>query len=91
MRQTYIPMNKVQPASTKYQREHIRRLMARLELPTRKTVLLHRIPFRAAGLADPPVDCQIEPILEALTFAEASSLINALKRQAGIQDEDDED
>ena len=86
----YIPMNKPQPPSTRYQRDTIRRLMGRVELPTRKTTLMHRIPFRAAGLPDPPADRQIEPILEALTFAQASALINALKRQAGSEDEDDD-
>lgn len=86
----YIPMNKPQPASTRYQRDMIQRLMGRVELPTRKTTLMHRIPFRAAGLPDPPDDRQIEPILEALTFAQASALINALKRQAGSEDEDDD-
>lgn len=90
MRPSYIQKNKVQPASTRYQRDHIRRLMARNELPTRRTTLLHRIPFRAAGLPEPLVDVQLEPVLEALTFAQASTLIKALKKQAGIEDDDDD-
>lgn len=82
---------KPQPASTRYQRGKIRGLMSRLELPTRKTTLLHRIPFRAAKLPEPPVDRPLDPILDALSFAEASALINALYRQAGIDPEEDDD
>ncbi len=79
------------PPSTRFQHAKVRGLMSRLELPTRQTTLMHRIPFRAAGLAEPPVDRPLEPLLQALSFAQASALIGALQRQLGIEDDDDED
>lgn len=80
-----------EPHSTRFQYALIYTLLGKAELPARRTTLLHRIPFRAAGLPDPPVDRPIEPILQALTFAQASALINALKRQAGVEDDDDDE
>lgn len=80
-----------EPLSSALQRDFIRGLLKRNELPTQKFCLLHRIPFAAARLPDPPVDRPIEPHLQRLTFAQASALIAALKRQAGIEDEDDDD
>lgn len=79
------------PASTAYQREQIVRWFSKNELQTRKTTLLHRIPFRAANLADPEPDQPMAPLLDALSFAQASALINALKRQAGAEISDDDD
>jgi hypothetical protein len=79
------------PLSSAIQRQTIRGLLSRNELPTRKFCLLHRIPFRNAGLPEPPVDRPIDPHLEALTFAQASALIVSLRRAAGIEDRDDDD
>lgn len=76
------------PLSSQYQRSEIVRLFAKNELPTRKFCLMHRIPFGAARLPDPPVDRPIDPHLQALTFAQASALIVALRRQAGLPDGD---
>jgi hypothetical protein len=76
---------------SQYQRSEIVRLFAKNELPTRKFCLMHRIPFAAARLPDPPVDRPIDPHLQALTFAQASALIVALRRQAGLPDGDGDD
>ena len=64
--------------------------MNRLELSTGKTTLMHRIPFRAARLPDPPVDRPLDPIVQKLSMSEASALITALMKQAGIEDDDDD-
>lgn len=82
-----------EPMISALQRDLIRRLLSRNELPTRRFVLLHRIPFAKAGLPEPPVDRPIEPHLDKLTFAQASALIVALRLQAGLPaggDDDDE-
>lgn len=77
-------------ASTPMQRELIRMLMIRNELSIRKTTLMHHIPFRAAKLSEPPADRPLDPILKALTMSQASALIDALKNQLGIEDDDDD-
>lgn len=77
--------------SSALQRDLIRRLFARNELPTRRFVLMHRIPFGKAGLPDPPVDRPVDPHLEKLTFAQASALIVSLRLQAGLSAGDDGD
>lgn len=79
------------PKSTRFQHAKIRSLLSRLELPTGNTTLMHCIPFRAAGLSDPPVDRPLEPMMAALTFAQASALIKALYRQLGMGGDDDDD
>lgn len=67
--------------STAPQRWFIARLMARLELPTRRTCLLHRRHFEAAGLPAPAPDRCLDEILHALTETQANALIDALKRE----------
>ena len=79
-----------QEASTRFQHAKIRALMNRLELQTRKTTLMHCIPFRAAGLPDPPVDRPLDPIVQKLSMSQASALIDALMKQGGYEDDDDD-
>jgi hypothetical protein len=78
------------PTSTAYQQQLIRLLFVKNELSTGKFTLMHRIPFAAARLPEPPVDAAIDPHVQALTFSQASALIAALRKQAGIEDDDDE-
>lgn len=73
------------------QRADIERLFKKNELPTNKTALMHRIPFRAAGLPEPALDRPMTPLLSSLSIKQASALIVALKKQAGIEDDDDDD
>lgn len=80
-----------EPMCSALQRDMIRRLFSRNELPARRFVLLHRIPFARAGLSDPPVECPVEPHLDSLTFAQASALIVALRLQAGLPAGGDDD
>lgn len=76
--------------STAEQRGFIVTLFKRNELQTGRFTLMHRIPFRAAKLPEPPGDGPIEPHLQALSCEEASRLIVALKAQAGIEDDEGE-
>jgi hypothetical protein len=75
--------------SSAWQRMQIRQLLARAELSTRRYTLMHRIPFRAARLPDPPDGADIEPHLESLSMADAGRLIDALRRELDDSDDDD--
>lgn len=75
--------------STNTQHDYIRVLFERLELTTRRFTYQHRAPFRAARLPEPAFDGDIAAHLQALSREEASRLITALQKIAGIDDEDD--
>jgi hypothetical protein len=69
--------------STSNQREYVRNLLARLDLPTDVITLLHAQAFRDAGLPAREAGRQVDVVLGELTRAEAQSLIEVLKRMAG--------
>lgn len=75
--------------SSAWQRMLIRQLFARAELPTRNFTLMHRIPFRAAKLPDPPDGAAIDPHLEAMSMVDAGRLIDTLRAELGDDDDDD--
>lgn len=75
---------------TAAQRAEIARLLKRCELPVRKFTLLHRIPWRAAKLPDPPDGGGVDAHLGRLTSDQASRLIDALRAQACIDDDEDD-
>jgi hypothetical protein len=75
--------------SSTWQRMQIRQLLARSELSTRRYTLMHRIPFRAARLPDPPDGGDIEPHLESMSLVDAGRLIDALRRELDDGDDDD--
>lgn len=65
--------------ATPHQRMAIRCGFRELELPTDQVTLLHRTHFRRAGLPDPTPGTDVDSHLCAMTRAEASRLIDALK------------
>lgn len=75
--------------STPHQRLYVRTLMRDLGLATGRFTYQHRTPFKSAGLPEPVFDADIDAHLCALSRKQASALIDALKRQAGDDEEDD--
>lgn len=69
--------------ATSNQREYVRNLMARLELPLDFITLMHAQAFREAGLRPRDAGRNLEAVLLELTRAEAQALIEVLKRMAG--------
>jgi hypothetical protein len=74
---------------TSRQRLYIRSLLRRCELSTCRFGFQHRVPFKAAGLPEPPMDRDVDTHLQALTLDDASRLIKALVEQAGKQEDDE--
>lgn len=69
--------------ATSNQREYVRNLMARLELPHDVITLMHAHAFRDAGLQPREAGRSLDAVLGELTRAEAQALIEVLKRMAG--------
>lgn len=75
------PRNTWSTPSTPHQRLYIRTLMQQLELDTLRMTLFHRRFFEAAKLTQPAPDARIDAVLCGLTRLQASSLIEALKKE----------
>jgi hypothetical protein len=69
--------------STPHQRLHARTLMERLGLSTITVMGGHAEHFRAAGLDPRGIGRRIDVVLEELTRAEITRLIDVLRRQQG--------
>ena len=76
--------------STQPQRDFIRTLLARCELSTDRFTYMHRPVFKDARLPEPAFNASVDVCLRDLDQAEASRLIDALKQQAGVEDEEDD-
>ena len=76
---------------TQAQRDYIRTLLERCELPDGRFTFQHRVLWRGAGLAEPQFDGNIDAALRDLTKPQASRLIGVLEQRAGIEREEDED
>lgn len=75
---------------TQPQRDFIRTLLARCELSTDRFTYMHRPAFKTARLPEPAFGASVDACLRELDQAEASRLIDALKRLAGVEDEEDD-
>ena len=75
---------------TPHQRLYMRTLMQRAELSTYRFSCMHRVPFKDAGLPEPPLDTDVDTHLRTLSMKDASALIDALKAYCGIEEEDDD-
>lgn len=69
--------------STPHQRLYARTLMRQLELDTQRISLMHRRVFEAANLTVPASGDDVDAVLCALTAAQISTLVSALKEEAG--------
>lgn len=67
--------------ATPHQRLYVRTLMQQLELDVSYFTLMHRRFFEAAGLPAPELDSRVDAALCALSSAQASALITALKKE----------
>lgn len=69
---------------TTQQRDRIRQLLKKLELNTRNVCLMHRPVFEAARIwRTGDLDSSLDSVLDALTAADASCLIDALQKLLG--------
>lgn len=67
--------------ATDAQRNYIHTLLRRAELATDRFTFMHRVPWRHAGLPEPPFDGRIDAALRRLTKAEATRLIRSLEQE----------
>lgn len=72
--------------STPHQRLYARTLMRELDLDTARITLMHRGYFEAAEVAFPEAGTDVDAALCALTKAECSALVMALKAEARDDD-----
>lgn len=73
------------------QRDFIRTLLERAELPGDRFTYAHRPVFKAARLPEPQFDGHVDTHLRTLDRSEASRLIDSLKQHVGLVDDMDED
>lgn len=72
---------------TQVQRDYVRTLLERAELPGDRFAYAHRPVFKAARLPEPDIDGHVDTHLRTLNRAEASRLIRALKQHVGLVDD----